>query len=169
MVTRRIRYRIWQFFSMVRSSFQPVDIEYVKAKLPSPSLLALFTRMPRMEQNHGVSVCKALEQQGEYPPELLTAALLHDVGKIKHFPRLYERVFVVLIYYFAPSLATKLAQGPAKGFRRGFVIRSRHAGWGADLVRHAGASVRIVNIVSTHHSEPDDDEELTALQAVDDG
>ena len=83
MVTRRIRYRIWQFFTMVRSSFQPVDIEYVKAKLPSPSLLALFTRMPRMEQNHGVSVCKALEQQGEYPPELLTAALLHDVGKVK--------------------------------------------------------------------------------------
>ena len=77
-----------------------------------------------------------------YSPDLLAAALLHDVGKIKYYPGLWERVFTVLVEYGAPSLAQRMAQGSAKGLRRGFVVRRFHADWGADLARKAGASSR---------------------------
>jgi putative nucleotidyltransferase with HDIG domain len=154
---------------MVRASFRPVDIEYAKAKLPSTDLLDLFKRMPRMEQNHGIAVCKALEEQGTNSPDLLTAALLHDAGKIKYFPRLWERIFTVVLKHFAPRLAKKMSQGAVKGLRRGFVIQRHHASWGADLLQRAGASANTVYIVEMHHSSPGNDEEILALQSVDDG
>jgi hypothetical protein len=154
---------------MALGSFRPVDIEYVKAKLPSEGLLELFARMPRMEQNHGIAVCKTLEQRGVHSPDLITTALLHDVGKIEHFPQIWERVLTVLIEYCFPQMASEMAQGPPKGLRRGFVVHRCHAGWGADLAKCAGASARTVSLIKAHHSTPGDDDELAALQAVDDG
>jgi putative nucleotidyltransferase with HDIG domain len=169
MAKGRIHYRFWQFISMSIASFRPVDIEYAKTKLPSTDLLELFMRMPRMEQNHGIAVCKALEEQGKSSSDLLTAALLHDAGKTKYFPRLWERVFTVLLKHSAPRLATKMSKGPVKGLRRGFVIQRHHASWGADLLQRSGASARTVHIVAMHHTSQGDDEEIVVLQSVDDG
>jgi hypothetical protein len=169
MIAHRIRYRFNQFLSLVLGSFHSVDIDYVKTKLLSADLLELFMRMPRLEQNHAVAVCKTLEQRGVHSPDLLSAALLHDVGKVEYFPRIWERVLTVLIGHITPKLASKLAQGMPKGLRRGFVIHNCHAEWGADLARSAGASARTVYLINKHHSNPGEDIELAALQVVDDG
>ena len=99
---------------------------------------------------------------------LSAAALLHDVGKLEHYPRLWERVFTVLIEYGAPNLASRMALGPPKGLRRGLVVRRFHADWGADLAARAGASYRVLFLIRKHHSAPGGDAELTALQAIDD-
>lgn len=168
MVGQRVIYRFWQFVSMVWGSLRPVDNAYAEAKLSSVDLLALFNRMPRMEKNHGITVSKILEKRGFHSQEFITAALLHDVGKINHFPRLWERVCTVLIEYSAPRIASRIAQGPPKGFRRGFVVRRLHADWGADLVIRAGASPRVAFLIRAHHSAPEGEIELAALQAVDD-
>lgn len=168
MVARRARYRFWQFFSMVWGGFHPVDQVYAETTLVDADLQALFTRMPRMERNHGIAVSKALEQQGFDSPDLLAAALLHDVGKIDQYPRLWERIFTVLIEHGAPHLASRMAQGSPKGLRRGFVVRRFHADWGGDLVSRAGASSRTTFLIQAHHATPEDDRELAALQAVDD-
>ncbi len=168
MAARRVRYRFLQFFSMVWGGFHPVDMAYVETKLPSAGLLRLFTRMPRMEKNHGIAVCKVLEQRGFNSPDLLTAALLHDVGKTDYFPRLWERVFTVIIEHSAPHLASRMAQAPPQGLRRGFVVRRVHADRGADLARRAGASSRTAFLIRAHHTTSEEDMELAALQAVDD-
>lgn len=168
MAVQRVNYRFRQFFSMVLGCARPADLAYAQAKLSSSDLLTLFTSMPRMEKNHGISVCKALEKQGYVSPDLFTAALLHDVGKLEHYPRLWERVFTVLIEYGAPNLASQMALGSPKGLRRGLVVRRFHADWGADLAARAGASYRVLFLIRKHHSAPGGDAELTALQSIDD-
>jgi putative nucleotidyltransferase with HDIG domain len=170
MILSRIRYRVAQFFQTLRDTLRPVDaskdLPYVRARL-SPQLQALFRRLPRVEQHHGIAVARTLEAQGHDDPDLLTAALLHDVGKIKHPPRLWERVLVVLGEHYVPQLARRWSEGSPRGLRRGFVVRRRHPQWGAELVADAGGAARVVSLIRRHHAPPGDDAALAALQAVD--
>ncbi len=164
----RIWYRSTQFFSTLWAPFLPVDVAYAAAHL-TPGLLALFRRMSRAEQHHGIAVCRALESQGHQDTNLLAAALLHDVGKITAPPRLWERVIVVLAEHFLPIRAERWAQEETpRGWRRGFVIRRLHPVWGAELAAQAGATPRTVALIRQHHSTAEDDALLAALQAADD-
>ncbi|MEA3309798.1 MAG: HD domain-containing protein [Chloroflexota bacterium] len=162
----RVRYRIAQFFQAVRAYFRPVDYEYASRSLSLP-LLSLFRRMSRVEQQHSLALCQTLEAQGYHAPELLMAALLHDLGKVVVPPRLWERVWVVLGEHYFPTRAAHWAQGTAQGMRRGFVSRQQHPTWGAQLAEESGAPARTVSLIRRHHSPPGDDKELAALQAAD--
>ena len=163
----RVRYRVAQFFRTLWTALQPVDTAYAAARL-SPGLLALFRRMARAEQHHGIAVCRKLEARGHTAPDLLAAALLHDVGKTVAPPRIWERVIVVLGEHFLPAQAARWSAGEPRGLlRHGFVVRRMHPRWGADLARQAGASPRTVALIARHHSPSDQDPELTALQIAD--
>jgi hypothetical protein len=80
---------------------------------------------------------------------------------------LVERVGVVLAERVAPDLAGRWSEGPARGLGRAFVVRRKHAEWGAHLVEKTGASQRIVELIHRHHGPSEDDRELALLQAVD--
>ena len=167
----RARYRVAQFFTTCWTSLRPVDTAYA-ARYLDPELMRLFHRMSRAEQHHSIVVCRALRAQGHADPDLLVAALLHDVGKIQAPPRLWERVIVVLGEYFAPRWAARWSLGEPRGLRRGFVVRRMHPEWGADLVRQAGASPRAATLIREHHMSPGDDAascivDLAVLQAAD--
>lgn len=162
----RIWYRVRQFFQMLQAPFRPVDLDYVAAHL-APSELALFLRMPRAEQHHGIDLCRALEAENNHDADVLAAALLHDVGKSVVSPRPWERVWVVLAEYFLPERAEAWSRGAPEGWRRGFVIRRCHPAWGAQMVEEAGASPRAVELIRHHHAPPGEDEALAALQALD--
>ena len=161
----RVRYRVTQFFRTLWASLQPVDMAYAASHL-SPGLLRLFRRMARAEQHHGIDVCRKLASQGYNAPDLFTAALLHDVGKVVAPPRIWERVIVVLGEHFTPNQAERWSAGTPRGLRRGFVIRQRHPRWGAALAEQAGASPRTVALIRHHHDLSDDDTELAILQAI---
>ncbi len=177
----RIRYRVAQFFQTLWAAFLPVDRAYATQKF-TPSLLALFDTLPHAEQHHGIALCKNLEAQGNASPDLLVAALLHDVGKTVAPPYLWERVWVVLAEHYTPRLAVRLSQPASRDlrqppcdfrrapcdFRRGFVTRRMHPQWGADLAEEAGANVRVVALIRNHHTPPAGDPELARLQAMDD-
>ncbi len=163
----RIKYRAAQFWRTLTAPLRPIDLAYAAARL-TPALLALFRRMAQAEQQHGIAVAQALEAQGCANADLLTAALLHDAGKIMLPPRLWDRVLVVLGDAFFPQAAARWRGGTPRGWRRGFVIRQHHAAWGAALAAQAGATPRAVALIQAHHSSPKDDMELAQLQAVDD-
>jgi len=162
----RVRYRVAQFFTTFWTSFRPVDAAYA-ARYLDPALLRLFRRMSRAEQHHGITICRALEAQGHSDPDLLVAALLHDVGKIQAPPRLWDRVIAVLGEHFAPQRAARWSVGEPRGLRRGFVVRRMHPEWGAALTKQAGAPPRAVALIRHHHDPAGDDVELAALQETD--
>jgi len=164
----RIVYRVRQFCQTLCAPLRQADVAYAAEHL-SPGLLRLFQKMTQAEQQHGITLSRALEAQGHTAPDLLAAALLHDVGKTRYPPRLWERVLVVLGEHFAPRRAAAWGVGTPRGLRRGFVIRQQHATWGADLAEGAGASPRVVALIRQHHDVPAGDRELAALQAADEG
>ncbi|HOT92412.1 MAG TPA: HD domain-containing protein [Anaerolineae bacterium] len=164
----RVRYRVAQFFVTLWTSRRAVDLAYVERHL-GPALLDLFRRMPHAEQHHGIAVCRALEVRGYSDPDLLAAALLHDVGKILAPPRLWDRVIAVLGEHFLPQQAARWRIGEARGWRRGFVVRHYHPVWGATLAEQAGASPRTVVLIRHHHDPAGDDAEMKALQMADGG
>jgi len=162
----RVRYRVAQFFTTFWTSFRPVDAAYA-ARYLDPALLRLFQRMSRAEQHHGIAICRALEAQGHTGPDLLVAALLHDVGKIQSPPCLWDRVIAVLGEHFVPQRAARWSVGDPRGLRRGFVVRRMHPEWGALLAEQAGATLRAAALIRQHHESAEDDVELAALQATD--
>ena len=155
----RVRYRVAQFFTTFWTSFRPVDVAYA-ARYLDPALLRLFRRMSRAEQHHGIAICRTLEARGHSDPDLLVAALLHDVGKIQAPPRLWDRVIAVLGEHFAPQRVARWSVGKPCGLRRGFVVRRMHAEWGAALAEQAGATPRAVALIRRHHDPAGDDVEL---------
>lgn len=166
-IIRRFSYRVNQFFQELLGPLLPVDDGYARQRL-NPELYDLFRRMPRAGRRHGIATCRGLESLAATDPELLAAALLHDVGKTVQPLFLWEKVMVVAVEYFAPKLAAGLRQGRAGGPWRGFVLRHRHPGQGADLARAAGASLRVEGWIRLHHDPAADDPDMVALQAADD-
>lgn len=152
---------------------RPVD-EALAASVLTPELLALFNTMRRGERLHSLNVLRAVQAADHDDPDLLAAALLHDVGKTVAPFWLPERVAVVLARKLAPALYTRWGRAEPRGWRRPFAISLRHPEWSADLVRAAGGSPRVVELVRRHAETlpdpPRDETErlLLILQAADD-
>jgi hypothetical protein len=152
---------------------RPVDYGAVEAVL-TPELLALFKRMRASEQQHSIRVMAHLQQAGYTDPDLLTAALLHDVGKARYPLNLFGRTAAVLVTRFAPRLADRWSGGEPRGLRRPLVIARRHPEWSAEEMAAAGASERAADLARRHQSkclmgEPigEEDRLLALLMAAD--
>lgn len=151
----------------------PVD-EAEAAAVLTPALLALFKRMRRSERLHSLNVLRALQAAGHDEADLLTAALLHDVGKTVGPFYFHERVLVVLVMKALPAQYARWGQAEPRGWRRPFAISLRHPEWSADMVQAAGGSPRAVEIIRRHQEKlpgpPGNATErlLLALQAADD-
>ncbi len=165
----RLSYRLRQFWEALRARPDPQALEAAQRVL-APSLWALFRQMPPNEQAHALRVFQRLRQAGHTEHDLLVAALLHDVGKALHHPRLWERVAVVLAYACCPRRAFQLGEGEPRGWRRPFVLARQHPEWGARLAADAGASPEVAALIRHHQTfpPPPDLPHLAALQAADD-
>lgn len=153
----------------------PVDENAVRQVL-TPDLYRLFQRMIRSEQLHSIRVMKTLRAQGYNQPDLLTAALLHDVGKSRYGMTLPERVIASLILKASHSTYEyyrDAADLKPKGWRRALVIAAQHPAWSADDMAAAGASSLAISLACRHadrlKGEPQTEEDrlLAALQAAD--
>jgi hypothetical protein len=174
----RVRYRVRQFQHALWSAADPEGLEQARSIL-TPAQLALFAGMQASEQAHALSVCRQLVDHGETLPDLLVAALLHDVGKCLCPLRLWERVLIVLGKAIFPAQVRRWGNLPApvaaiRGWKRAFVVAEQHPAWGAELAVEAGASPRTVALIRHHQDrapwkgDPEIECLLGKLQAVDD-
>ncbi len=101
---RRALYRVGQFGRLLTRRLNREQLTQIESWLPPP-LFELFCRLTPSEQYHAYRVRQTLAADGQTNPDLLTTALLHDVGKSKMPLALWERVWIVLGFKFAPSRA----------------------------------------------------------------
>jgi len=142
-------YRIRQFWEALTALPAPEELARARQVL-SPPLMELFLRLQAQEQVHSLKIFYLLSQPGQLHPDLLAAALLHDVGKSRYPLRLWERVLIVLGKALFPSKVKSWGRSRPRGWRRPFVISEQHPHWGAEMARHAGASALTASLIMRH-------------------
>lgn len=179
MNSSRILYRSRQFWRAISTGPSQGDLDLVSSIL-TDSQIDLFRRMQPGEQAHSIQVLKELRYQGVENPDLLTAALLHDIGKTRMPLRVWERVLIVIVravcencvHKWGSSNEVNLQNGG--GWRRAFIVAEQHPAWGAELAAGCGTSPLAVSLIARHQErinpEASGEEEvlLRKLQAVDD-
>jgi hypothetical protein len=169
----RLTYRSRQFWNALLGPRTRVETEALLPHL-TPTQITLFRRMQPSEQAHAFQILERLKNAGQTDPDLLTAALLHDVGKILYPLSTFERVIIVLGKRFFRRSARRWGEGKPTGFRRAFVVAAQHPDWGAGLAEQAGVTPGAVELIRRHQDplspNPGSRSEylLAALQAVDD-
>jgi len=120
--------------------------------------MALFKQMQPSEKEHAIVMVRKLAEQCESQPDLLVAALLHDVGKLRYRLNPMERTVVVLVKAVMPRQSRQwgsLAPGEWEdlpGWRKPFVVAEQHASWGAEIARQAGVSFLTETLIREHHN-----------------
>jgi putative nucleotidyltransferase with HDIG domain len=169
----RAIYRVQQFLRAAAAWSRPaaLDEDLLRRVLPAPAVV-LFLSMPGYDRQHAMAVFEALRAAGHDDPDLLAAALLHDLGKsgsgIARI-RIWHRVATVLLRAFWPGAVERIAQGHKGSWRRAFFVQQHHAALGAQLAREACCSPGTVDLIRRHEDAcpAGDDTLLAALQAAD--
>jgi hypothetical protein len=186
-MTRRangtLRYRVRQFLRAVVARVSEEELEQISDVL-TPASLDLFRSMDVQDQRHGLDVCAALRQAGHANPDLLAAALLHDVGKSAAWLPVWQRAIIVLVERFAPGMLARVSQHASQsiskpaspGHRperireyrdrgvwgcesvrawwRPFAVHARHPEVGAHWAENAGCSPLTVALIRRHEDRP---------------
>jgi hypothetical protein len=142
----------------------------------NPAEDALFCTMQPSEQRHSIQVMQRLWDKGYQQPDLLVAALLHDVGKTRLPLTPWERTFIVLVKALFPVRAQKWGRLPVgqAGWRKALVVSYHHAAWGAEMAAQVCSSPTTISLIRRHQDPADlfptneEDFLLALLQAADD-
>lgn len=139
----------------------------------TPAERDLFFRFTHADQWHSYRVLRTLREAGYNHPDLLTAALLHDVGKIRCPLSIWDRTFIVVGGALFPTRADRWAGGSLDSWRRPFVARAQHPAWGAEMAIEAGVRPAVVEMIRRHQDRTTGDENetdrlLAILQWADD-
>jgi len=118
-----------------------------------PGLRELFVAMSPADRSHALRARAGLAGEAA-PPDLVVAALLHDVGKSGAPIHLWDRAIFVLAERFFPRWLDRLAGRDGLPFGAGLVALQRHARLGAQWVAAAGGSPRLVDLIRYHHTDP---------------
>ncbi len=156
----RVRQTIQALLAWVR----PVDNALAGDYL-STELYALFKRMARSDRQHHLRVLARLLDAGHDHPALLTAALLHDVGKIRVRFTIPDRIIAVLVKRFLPHRFETWSQREPRGWRKAIVVSAQHPEWGAEMVAKSGGDALTVALIRYHQTPVTDtmDETLRDL------
>ena len=110
----------------------------------------MFLRLQPSEQAHSLNIFYALRAEGHTDPDLLAAALLHDIGKSCYPLKTWERVLIVLAKAIFPRQTDRWSEAQPTGWRRPFVVARQHPAWGAELAEQVGASRLLQELIRRH-------------------
>ena len=133
-----------RFFGSLRARRPGPDAQLLVARALTPELARLFWDQPVADQAHGVAAARRIEAMAPQRPDLVCAALLHDVGK-RH-----ARLGVVgrSLASMAAMLRLPLARRHARYLA--------HGDAGAIELEQAGATAIAVAFARHHHrARPD--------------
>lgn len=169
----RLAYRLVQFRRHLGREVAEVELREAH-RILTPAQMKLFLQMSAGEQAHSLQVLRRLEAGGEQEPDLLTAALLHDVGKARHPLRLWERVWIVLAGRLASRGDGSETLERLPWWQKPLRVAAQHPAWGAEMAQAAGCSPRVVALIRRHQEKAtlnlqvQEDALLRKLQSVDD-
>ena len=114
-----------------------------------------FRRQPNHDQRHAIGVARDVQARlagTEYAddPRWLSAALLHDIGKLDSRLGVYGRV-VATVSGAAAGREHAEAWSESSGFTRRVGLYLRHAELGADRIRIAGEPEEAALWSAAHH------------------
>ena len=124
----------------------------------------LFQTFPLSDQTHAVRVLQKLQSNGQHHPNLLKAALLHDIGKTRLSLSVWDRSLNVLASTLMPQRISNWGQDTTTpfGWRKAFVIREQHAAWGAEMMAAIGADELTCHLIRHHQDTTAPQDQLTA-------
>lgn len=165
-----IPYRVQQVWRFFRRQPSQEDITWLQCYLTAEQQ-ALFFKQQRGDQAHVITVARTLYAQGHHDERLLSAALLHDVGKAPGVS-LFWRTILVLGKKLTPSLLASLPSQP-QGWLAPLIRAYHHPTLGANMAQDAACHPDTISLIRYHQeAETDLSEELEtmlkALQKVDD-
>jgi hypothetical protein len=158
-----IGHRIRQF---ARAGARPTegDFEFARGILGQGPLFELFERQHPRDVVHSAETARWLLERGHAAPDLLIAALLHDVGK--GYQRRLDRAAYVLLD--GCGLAEAASDGSSRLELRRALARTRtHSITGAETLAAAGAPPGGVELTRRHHDSGFPDPVLALLQQAD--
>lgn len=157
-------YRTRQFVGYLRPRLDDEEQSDAKALL-GERLWPLFESMSARDKKHSINTFRALKEIGYEDADLLSAALLHDIGKGRLAGarvRLWHRVTYVLLSAASPRLLRRLTRG-----RGGLANLHHHAERGAVVAEALGVGPGTVALIRGHHDDDLTDERLGMLRTAD--
>ena len=142
-----------------RAREDPADRAWVMTILTPPEL-ALWNEQPEYDRRHAVRVAKRVERRlarTRYGGDTrwLSAALMHDVGKIRSDLSLLERVVATLASKFVGVATARRWARSAAGRKRRIGLYLIHAEIGAELIRAAGGRDEVAAWAEAHQGDRD--------------
>ncbi|WP_347464323.1 MULTISPECIES: HD domain-containing protein [Clostridium] len=156
--------RIRQFFSYVVANMNSEDKKYVKKYL-NVAEITLFNKLSIHEQKHSVNVARDVEEECKLnfidSNDLIKAALLHDIGKIKVHTNLIDKSIIVIL--------DKITKGKIKKFSsiKSIYIYYNHGYIGYCLIKEL-ENDEVLFLVKNHDNKIGNDLKLNILQKCDD-
>jgi hypothetical protein len=172
-MVRAVCYRVEQFLRALtaRHAISGQRIEQAERILTADTR-ELFARQAPQDQRHALAVYEALFEGGHTGQDLLTAALLHDVGKVAARLPAWQRGMFVLAERCLPGMLDRAVRDETRRWWRSLADYAEHAEIGARWAEEAGCSPLTVALIRRHEEQletcqTDEDRLLVILQAAD--